>query len=48
MTLALLGQATIADELIMKNGSRLIGTVVSAGGGTVVLDTPFAGDISQE
>jgi hypothetical protein len=35
-----------ADELVMKNGSRLIGTLVSAEDGTVVFDTPFAGKLS--
>jgi len=39
-------QASWADELVMKNGSRLIGTVVSAENGKVVFNTPFAGDLS--
>lgn len=36
----------IADELVMKNGSRLIGKLVSASQSDVVFDTPFAGRIS--
>ncbi len=35
-----------ADELVMKNGSRLIGKLVSASQSDVVFDTPFAGQIS--
>ena len=35
-----------ADEVLMKNGSILKGTVVSAEGGQVVFDTPFAGEIT--
>jgi putative salt-induced outer membrane protein YdiY len=42
----LLAATANADELIMKNGSRLIGKLISAGGGTVVLDTPFAGQLN--
>ena len=34
-----------ADELVMKNGSRLIGKLVSASQSDVVFDTPFAGQI---
>ncbi len=34
-----------ADELLMKNGSRLVGTLVSASQSDVVFDTPFAGQI---
>lgn len=35
-----------ADELTMKNGSRLVGTLVSAGDDVVTFDTPFAGTLS--
>jgi len=35
-----------ADEMIMKNGSRLIGRVVSAGEGKIEFDTEFAGTLS--
>jgi pSer/pThr/pTyr-binding forkhead associated (FHA) protein len=35
-----------ADELLMKNGSLLVGTLVSASDSTVVFDTPFAGEIT--
>lgn len=41
----LLAQQAGADELIMKNGSRLIGTLVSASESEVVFDTPFAGQL---
>ncbi len=35
-----------ADELLMKNGSRLVGTLVSSSDSEVVFDTPFAGEIT--
>lgn len=35
-------QAAIADELHMKNGSRLIGTLVRSEAGQVIFDMPFA------
>jgi hypothetical protein len=41
----LAGMLAQADELLMKNGSRLIGTLVSAEDGMVLFDTPFAGEI---
>lgn len=34
-----------ADEILMKNGSRLVGTLVSSSDSEVVFDTPFAGEI---
>ena len=37
--------AASADELLMKNGSRLVGKVVSASQSDVIFDTPFAGQI---
>lgn len=36
----------ISDELLMKNGSRLVGRMVSASQSDVVFDTPFAGEIT--
>ena len=37
--------SAIADELVMKNGSRLVGTLVSAGDGKVKFDTPWGGTL---
>ena len=37
-----------ADELLMKNGSRLVGTLVTMSEAGVVFDTPFAGEITIE
>ena len=37
-----------ADEIVMKNGSRLIGTIVSAADGKIKLDTEFAGTINVD
>lgn len=42
----LLSAAVSGDELVMKNGSRLIGTLVSASQSEVVFETPFAGRIT--
>jgi len=46
LILALLSLPATADEMIMKNGSRLVGTLISAQDGKIVFNTPFAGDIS--
>ncbi|MEM0953053.1 MAG: DUF481 domain-containing protein [Pseudomonadota bacterium] len=35
-----------ADEMVMKNGSRVFGKLISAEAGLVVFDTPFAGKIN--
>ena len=35
-----------ADKVIMKNGSRLIGTVISMESGKLVFKTSFAGNIT--
>jgi len=42
---ALTGGSVQADELKMKNGSLLVGEVVSSEGGYFVFKTPFAGEI---
>ncbi len=39
-------QETLADEIIMKNGDRLQGKVVSMESGTLVFETAYAGKIS--
>ncbi|MAT91257.1 MAG: hypothetical protein CME59_01515 [Halioglobus sp.] len=44
--LLLLGAGARADQLVMHNGSLLIGTLVSADDKGVVFNTPFAGDIT--
>lgn len=46
LALLAFGTAAAADELYLKNGSKLIGTLVSAEDDKVVFNTPFAGDIS--
>ena len=45
MSVLSFGSSAFADQLLMKNGSRIIGTLVSAEGEKVVFNTPFAGDI---
>lgn len=40
------GQIYSADEIQMKNGSRLIGELISIEGDKVVFKTPFAGNIT--
>ncbi len=45
--LALMNTAAYAaDEVVLKDGSRVLGTVKSSNGGVVVLETDFAGAIS--
>jgi hypothetical protein len=41
-----LGNSATADEMYLKNGSVLVGSLVSAENDLVVFDTPFAGKIS--
>jgi len=43
--LLMLAELAVADELVMKNGSRLIGKLVSASESEVIFDTPFAGQL---
>lgn len=44
--LMLLSAAALTDELVMENGSILIGSLVSIDEDQVVFNTPFAGDIT--
>ena len=44
--MAVMANLATADELRMKNGSILVGKVVSASESSVVFDTPFAGQIT--
>jgi len=46
LALFLFSSISSADELLMKNGSRLVGTLVSASQSELVFDTPFAGEIT--
>lgn len=41
-----LSASAVGDELIMKNGSQLIGTLVRIEADRVVFDTPFAGELA--
>ncbi len=43
---ACLSSLSMADEILLKNGSKIIGTLVSAQDGGIVFDTPFAGEIT--
>lgn len=45
LVVALTSVGLQADELTMKNGSRLVGEVVSSESGHIVFKTPFAGEI---
>ena len=40
--------AVLADQITLKNGDRLTGTVVKSDGKTLVLHTEFAGDITVD
>ncbi len=48
--IALLGwsSAAFADQITLKNGDRLTGTVVKSDGKTLVLHTEFAGDVTLQ
>lgn len=37
--------AVFSDEIVMKNGSRIIGTLVKSADGEVTVETDFAGDL---
>lgn len=39
---------TVQDEILLKSGSRILGTVTGARGGVVTIDTDFAGTLSIE
>jgi putative salt-induced outer membrane protein YdiY len=43
-----LASAAFADQITLKNGDRLTGTVVKSDGKTVVLHTEFAGDVTVQ
>jgi putative salt-induced outer membrane protein YdiY len=43
-----LASAAFADQIILKNGDRLTGTVVKSDGKTLVLHTEFAGDVTVQ
>ncbi len=45
LTLFIVSQAR-ADEVILKNGDRLTGTIVSAKEGKLTFNTPYAGNVS--
>ncbi len=44
--LCFLAISALADQVTMKNGDRLSGSVVKSGGKTVVLKTDYAGDVT--
>ena len=44
----LLASALFADQITLKNGDRLTGTVVKSDGKTLVLHTEFAGDVTLQ
>jgi hypothetical protein len=46
--LLVIANSSAADELLMKNGSRLVGTLVSASEAGVIFDTPYAGELTIE
>jgi putative salt-induced outer membrane protein YdiY len=48
ITLLGLATAVFADQITLKNGDRLTGTVVKSDGKTLVLHTEFAGDVTLQ
>ena len=47
-TLGTAEETTPLDELVMKNGSRILGTVTSSRDGVIVIDTDFAGTLNVD
>lgn len=45
---ALSGNAVAADEIVLKNGSRILGTVTGVRDGVVTVDTEFAGTLKVQ
>tara|TARA_R110001599_G_scaffold8651_5_gene42015 strand:- start:49339 stop:50379 length:1041 start_codon:yes stop_codon:yes gene_type:complete len=45
---ALSGNAIAADEIVLKNGSRILGTVTGVRDGVVTVDTEFAGTLKVQ
>ena len=43
-----LASAVFADQITLKNGDRLTGTVVKSDGKVLVLHTEFAGDVTLQ
>ena len=43
--LLLLGGAALGDEIKLKNGDRITGTVTGLAGGKLAVDTPHAGAV---
>jgi hypothetical protein len=46
--LIFLGATTRADQVALKNGDRLSGTIVKADGKTMILKTDYAGDVTLQ
>ena len=46
LLLFLLATTALADEVFLKNGNHLSGTIVSMGDGKLVLETDFAGRLT--
>ena len=44
--MAALGTSLFADQILMKNGDRLTGTIVKSDGKTLVIKTDYAGEIT--
>lgn len=41
-----IGHTALADQIVLKNGDRLTGTIVKSEGNTLVLKTDYAGDLT--
>ena len=42
---SLASAGAVADEMVMKNGSRIVGKLISAGGGKIKFETPWGGTL---
>ena len=43
---SLISGIAVADEMVMRNGSRIVGKLVSAGDGNIQFETPWGGTLS--
>jgi small nuclear ribonucleoprotein (snRNP)-like protein len=46
LAIAILSTSLFADQVVLKNGDRLTGTIVKSDGATLLIKTEFAGDVT--
>jgi hypothetical protein len=48
LTIFILPQFAVADQVVLKNGDRLTGTIVKSDGKKLVIKTEFAGEVTVQ